>query len=173
MTVPTILVWDASALHHPARADRIDVLADLARPYRNVTTAAVLEELQGYGLRDAVTTGGWLEEHRLDGLAAIERLGLWLERLGAGAHNRGEVTAAVTCELLGATALLDDHIAKKVMRAYGLTCHGTLWLAADAVTSQRVASARALDGFFSSLLLTGARFPFKTGPEWRAHAGLT
>ena len=43
---PPILVWDASALHHAALADRVDVLAHLAEPWRNVTTAAVLEELE-------------------------------------------------------------------------------------------------------------------------------
>jgi len=164
------LIWDASVLYHPAHADRIDVLADLASPYRNVTTAAVLDELLQHDLRDAATAGEWLEEQRLDGLAEIGLLGLWLERLGAGAHHRGEVTVAVACEVLHGTALLDDRAASQVMRAYGLTCHGTVWLAHDAVRSGRVGSARALDGFFSSLLADGARLPFASGPEWGAWA---
>jgi len=92
----------------PGSRGRIDVLADLASPYRNVTTAAVLDELLQQDLRDAATAGDWLEEQRLDGLAEIGLLGLWLERLGAGAHHCGEVTVAVACEVLHATALLDD-----------------------------------------------------------------
>lgn len=166
MTELTTLVWDASVLHHPAHADRIDVLANLASPYRNVTTAAVLDELHQHGLRDAATAGGWLEEQRLDGLVEIGLLGPWLERLGAGAHHLGEVTVAVACEVIGGTALLDDRAASRVMQSYGLTCHGTVWLAYDAVLSGRVGSARALDGFFTSLLADGARFPFASGPEW-------
>lgn len=43
--------WDASALHHAAAADRIDVLFDVVggvpqTPAQHVTTAAVAEELQ-------------------------------------------------------------------------------------------------------------------------------
>lgn len=170
MTSLATFVWDASVLHHPAHADRIDVLADLASPYRNVTTAAVLDELHQHHLRDAATAGDWLEEQRLDGLVEIGLLGPWLERLGAGVHHRGEVTVAVACEVLDATALLDDRAAARVMRAYGLNCHGTVWLAHDAVTTRRVGSAHALDGFFSSLLADGARFPFASGPEWGAWA---
>jgi hypothetical protein len=42
---PPCLVWDASALHHAARADRLDVLLDLAKSSRHVTTVAVIQEL--------------------------------------------------------------------------------------------------------------------------------
>lgn len=119
MTTASRLVWDASALHHAAKADRIDVLADLAAPYRNVTTAAVLDELAQHGLRDAATAGGWLEEQRLDGLQEIGLLSSWLPRLGAGQHHRGEVTVAVACEVLEATVLLDDRNAIRVLRQYG------------------------------------------------------
>lgn len=165
MSGDRVLVWDASALHHAAKADRIDVLADLAAPFRNVTTAAVLDELDEFGLRSEASAGGWLEEPRLDGLTEIGLLGTWLERLGAGRHHRGEVTVAVACEVLGATALLDDRDATRVMLANGLACHGTIWLAHDAVQSGRFTSA-AFDGFFGVRLEHGARFPFRSGPEW-------
>ena len=44
------LVWDASALHHAILADRVDVLGDLASPWRNVSTATVNGELRRNGL---------------------------------------------------------------------------------------------------------------------------
>jgi predicted nucleic acid-binding protein len=166
VTDPPVLVWDASALHHAALADRVDVLSDLASPWRNVTTAAVLEELGRHGLRETVLAPGWLEERRLDSLDALPLLVDWSERLGAGQHHRGEVTVAVACELLGGDALIDDRGAAKVLRSYGVAAHGTVWLAAQAVTAGRVGKPAALDGFFSALLVTQARLPFVTGPEW-------
>lgn len=170
MIATSPLVWDASALHHAARADRIDVLADIASPYQNVTTAAVLDELAQHGLREQVTSGGWLEERRLDGLKEIGLLGAWLERLGAGEHHRGEVTVAVACQVLDVPALIDDQAAKTVMRQFGLVCHGTVWLAYQAVAAGRVPTAGAYDGFFTSLIGQGARFPFQSGPEWGSWA---
>ncbi len=49
------LVWDASPLHHAIKADRIDVLGDIAQggiggSARSVTTATVVEELRYHGL---------------------------------------------------------------------------------------------------------------------------
>lgn len=166
MTERGTLVWDSSSLHHPASADRVDVLADLAAPWANVTTAAVLEELDGHGLLDEVLRPQWLVEQRLDGLEALPLLVVWMERLGGGRHHRGEVTVAVACELIGGTALLDDGPATRVQRANGLRVHGTVWLAAQAVLDGRVPSAEALNGFFRSLMDTGARFPFNSAADW-------
>lgn len=137
MTGTPVLVWDASALHHAAVADRVDVLAHLAQPWRNVTTAAVLEELGTHGLRDTVLGPDWLEDHRLDGLDALPLLLHWTERLGAGQHHRGEVTVAVASELIHGTALLDDSAATGVLRTHGVEAHGTVWLAAQAVVAGR------------------------------------
>lgn len=160
-----ILVWDASALHHAAAADRVDVLAQLASAYNNLTTSVVLDELGRYGLRDAATAGGWLGVHELKDIAALTALAAWSQRLGAGIHHAGEATVATACQQLGAIALLDDHPATTVIRAHGIESHGTVWLAAQAVNTGREAS-RALDGFFTELLRHGARFPFPSGPEW-------
>lgn len=170
MTDPPVLVWDASALHHAAVADRVDVLAHLAQPWRNVTTAAVLEELGTHDLRDKVLAPDWLEDHRLDGLDALPLLLQWTGRLGAGQHHRGEVTVAVASELLHGIALLDDAAATVVLRAYGVEAHGTVWLAAQAVASGREQSAAGLDGYFGALLGAGARLPFGSGAEWSAWA---
>jgi predicted nucleic acid-binding protein len=170
VTERPVLVWDASALHHAALADRIDVLSDLASPWRNVTTAAVLEELGLHGLREIALAPRWLEERRLDTLDALPLLVDWSGRLGAGKHHRGEVTVAVACELLIGDALIDDRAAAKVLRRYGLAAHGTVWLAAQAVTARRVGKPAALDGFFSALLATQARLPFATERSRRAEA---
>jgi hypothetical protein len=63
------LVCDASALSPAAAADRVDVIADLAKPFRNVTTAAVLQELAHAGLDGTALAAGWLEVVHVDGLS--------------------------------------------------------------------------------------------------------
>jgi hypothetical protein len=67
-----ILAWDASALHHAGSIGRLDVLGDLAEgpkqaPWRNVTTAAVVEELSSYGLAPPQ----WVEVVHVDGLSEL------------------------------------------------------------------------------------------------------
>ncbi|GAB2326616.1 hypothetical protein STREPTOSP366_18140 [Streptomyces variabilis] len=78
-----LLVWDTSPLHHAIKAGRVDTLADLAAeggglPRRNVTTAAVIEELRHYDLD--VSGLGWLEIQHVDGLAELTALVRWMER---------------------------------------------------------------------------------------------
>jgi hypothetical protein len=50
-----IIVWDASGICHASKADKLDVLGDLARAVdpagvRNVATYAVKQELAGLGI---------------------------------------------------------------------------------------------------------------------------
>ncbi len=51
----TTWIWDASALHHAAAADRLDVLLDVAKgipdaPTCSLTTTLVADELTRYQL---------------------------------------------------------------------------------------------------------------------------
>ncbi|MPZ67498.1 MAG: hypothetical protein GEU83_19055, partial [Pseudonocardiaceae bacterium] len=75
-----LLVWDASSLHHAALADRLDVLHDLAcgapqRPWRHVTTAAVLDELSSHGFNSSAF--GWLQTVHVDGIDELHCLVTW------------------------------------------------------------------------------------------------
>ncbi|CAL9431310.1 hypothetical protein [Streptomyces sp. enrichment culture] len=79
-----LLVWDTSPLHHAIKAGRVDTLADLAAecrglPRRNVTTAAVIEELRHYDLD--ISGLSWLEVQHVDGLAELTALVRWMERV--------------------------------------------------------------------------------------------
>lgn len=70
-------VWDTSGMFHAARAERLDVLGDLAKGHRHVMTAAVLEEFDRYGLAVPVAECGWLEVVHVDGLADLACLVRW------------------------------------------------------------------------------------------------
>lgn len=152
-------VWDASALHHVARADRVDVVADLARDCRNVTTRVVVDELQRYGLAEAALAPGWLEEVRLDDLAELTAYVEWSSRVGtSGGANAGEATVLAWTEVHGAVAILDDKQARRVGTKHGVTVHGTLWVLAGAVAGGRAAEA-GVAGLVRALDAAGARFP--------------
>lgn len=113
----TTLVWDASALHHPARADRLDVLCELARgerqnPWQHVTTAAVLDELSAHSLN--VSNLGWLDTIHVDGIDELQVLVTWMQRVGATSDpHRGEVTVFAWAETHQAIAIVDDRSARR------------------------------------------------------------
>ena len=79
------LVWDASALAAAARIDRLDVLSDLARLWRNVTTKAVVSELTNLGL----SLGNWPEIEAVDDLNELQAVVSWAQRVGGftSGHN--------------------------------------------------------------------------------------
>lgn len=155
----TTLAWDASALHHAARADRLDVLGDVAKAYDNVTTAAVIEELARYGLAEAVERSAWLEIVHVDGLEELPALVRWIGRLSSDEHDRGEATVCAWAEVHGATAVLDDADAKAAARRGGLDVHGSLWVLAAGVRAGALGELAA-DGFADALVREGARYPF-------------
>lgn len=152
------LVWDASALHHAARADRLDVFGDLAKSYDNVTTAAVLEELAGHGLSEAVLRADWLRIVHVDGLKELSALVGWVGRLSAGAHHRGEATVCAWADVHGATAVIDDGDARRTAGVAGLEVHGSLWVLAAGVRGGAL-SEPAADGLVATLVRDGARYP--------------
>lgn len=152
------LVWDASSLHHAARADRFDVLGDLAKAYRNVTTAAVLEELDRYGLADAVDRSRWLEIVHVDGLTELRALIGWVDRLSAGEHHRGEATVCAWADVHGARAVIDDGDARTAARRGGLEVHGSLWVFANGVRAGTLSELTA-DGLIATLVREGPRYP--------------
>lgn len=168
---PVILAWDSSALHHAALADRLDVLGSIVRPWRNVTTAAVREELAGNGL--TIDSEQWLETVHVDGLNELVSLAKWVQAFSCQKHNRGEATVLAWAETHGAVAIIDDRDARMAARCEGLEVHGTLWVVARGVqcgTLDRAAAA----GFVDALLMTGARYPCGPGQfvTWAGKQGL-
>ena len=163
---PGIQIWDASALHAAAVADRLDVLGDLAccpalGPPKNVTTAAVVEELRRNRL--IVSTQAWLTEEHVDGLNEIVALAKWVNLVGATSeHNRGEATVCAWAEVHEATAIIDDDNARCTARANGLNAHGSLWLVAQSISAGQITEATAIS-FTDTLLDAGARYPFQRG----------
>ncbi|HEX6756136.1 MAG TPA: hypothetical protein VF109_09345 [Mycobacteriales bacterium] len=153
------LVWDTSGILHAARAERLDVLGDLAKGHRHVMTAAVLEELDRYGLAVAVAECGWMETVHVDGLADLACLVRWTALVSDGQHDRGEATVCAWAEAHGGTAILDDAAAKATAVRAGLEVHGSLWVIADGVRSGHL-SEPAADGLVDALARDGARFPF-------------
>jgi predicted nucleic acid-binding protein len=172
VTTP-VLVWDASALHHAARADRLDVLGDIVKAYDSVITATVLDELDRHGLADAVQHAGWLRVVHVDGLDELPALVRWLQLLSSGQHHRGEATVCAWAEVHGATAIMDDSDAKSAAAHGGLDTHGSLWVLAEGVRSGTLMDSTA-DGLADALIREGARYPFvgRGYSAWARRCGL-
>jgi predicted nucleic acid-binding protein len=152
------LVWDASALHHAARADRLDVLLDLAKPFRHVTTAAVVQELGKHAL-DNIVSAAKMDVVHVDNLDEVFVLAQWVGRVGAtGNHDRGEATVLAWAEVHGAVAVIDDRDARQAAALHSVPTLGTLRLIIDAVRDGRLpnqTAARLVD----TLREHGARYP--------------
>lgn len=172
----SVLIWDASALHHAAKAERLDVLGDLARgpdsrPWTSVTTAAVVEELYDHGL--SLTGEAWLNVVHVDGLDEIVALTRWFNVVSSTAHSRGEATVLAWAEVHRAIAIIDDQDARQAARRQGLCVHGSLWVVAQAICEGRISEVTAR-GFVDSLTESGARYPFGRGEyvDWARGKGL-
>ncbi|NJQ02436.1 hypothetical protein [Streptomyces zingiberis] len=161
-----LLVWDCSPLHHAVKADKIDLLGDMARtwrraPRRNVTTAAVLDELRHHRLpTDQLTS--WLEVVHVDGLNELAALVKWMELVSGRRSNQGEATVLAWAEVHGGVAVVDDADARRAARRAGLEVWGVLRVVAESVREGRT-TEYAATAFVDALAGTGARFPFRRG----------
>jgi predicted nucleic acid-binding protein len=156
-------VWDASALHHAIKADRADVLLDLANngpdgPVSQVVTAAVVQELAGYGLGLPAA----LRPVNVDGLNEIVALARWVNLMSTSTYNRGEATVCAWAQVHGGLVIMDDRKAHRVATANGLRVRGTLRIAADAVSTGHLTAATA-SNFVDQLIAAGARYPHGPG----------
>lgn len=155
----TTLVWDTSPILHAGLIDRLDVLGDIASGWpRNVTTAAVVEELEP----ESIAVPDWLEVVHVDGLSELVALGSWLQRVSAGSHHRGEATVLAWAEVHLAIPIIDDKDARIAAQHAGLAAHGTLWVVANAFQDKRITRAAA-SGFIDAMQGSGARYPFEPG----------
>ena len=172
----TTWIWDASALHHAAMADRLDVLLDIAKgipdaPTRSLTTVMVMEELTRNGLWHRCAPHLGVVD--LETLQELEALARWLAIVSSGPHSRGEATVFAWAEMNDGVVIIDDE-ARKVAQRHGLTAHGTLWVLIEAIRANTLNPASA-DAFVQALRATGARLPaFPAGgiEAWARERGL-
>lgn len=171
-----VLVWDTSPLHHAIKADKIDILGDLAGtsrgcPRRNVTTQAVMDELRRHQLPAAGL--GWLEVVHVDGLDELTALLAWVERVSAQQANQGEATVLAWAQVHGAIPVVDDRDARRAARGAGLEVWGSLRVIAESVSEGRL-TEYAATAFVDSLADTGARYPCGRGEfiTWAHRHGL-
>ena len=157
-----LLVFDTSALHHFALADRLDVLGSFVEGHVAVTTNAVRQELErsaaGDGWLGRLSAADWLVTRHVDDLDELVPLGRWLERTGAGRYDRGEATVLAHAEVHHGVAIMDDKRATRLGRGFGVEVHGTLRIIADACAAGRT-SAAAVAGLIDTLRASGARYP--------------
>jgi predicted nucleic acid-binding protein len=173
-----IAVWDTSPLWHAGLADRLDVLGDCAKgpevtPWRNVTTATVVSELERNGLG---TDLGWLEVVHVDELDELLATMQWTAHMGVSVSqgaNLGEATVCAWAEVHGGTAIIDDKDAREVAAHNGISVHGSLWVVAEAVRTERIRPSTA-GCFVDALINTGARYPCGVGGfvAWAGKNGL-
>lgn len=173
----TTWIWDASALHHAAAADRLDVLLDIAKgipdaPMRSLTTTLVVEELTGYDLWHVCAPH--LHVVDLETFEELQALARWLAVVSSGPRSRGEATVFAWAEVNGGIVIIDDGDARSAARRHGLTVHGTLWILVEAIRVNNLSPTSA-DTFVEALRATGARFPvFPAGgiEAWARRLGM-
>ncbi|MFV2194981.1 hypothetical protein [Nocardiopsis sp. LOL_012] len=158
-------LFDASPLLHAAKADRLDVLGDLARERPCLTTRSVLDEIRR---NDAeayaeVVQAAWISTVPTDSLDFLVAYAEWAGRMGlTDDHNVGETMLCAYADLRGGVLVLDDRFARKVARRHGLSVCGTMGLIADACRRGdcTVAGASVLA---DALRDSGMRLPFARG----------
>ncbi|MEV0807411.1 hypothetical protein [Micromonospora sp. NPDC050200] len=165
-------VFDTTVLNHFARADRLDVLANMVIGRPCATTAVVLDELRSGAERHPALSSAleldWVQVIALDHSAEIRCFADWVRRIGAGARDMGEASVFAAAEIHGGVAITDDRDATRVGRAYGLSVHGTIWLLAGWCGTGKLTEPGA-GAIIDALRQTGHRLPC-TGMEFPAFA---
>jgi predicted nucleic acid-binding protein len=164
-TPAQLLIWDTSPLHHAIRADKIDILGDMARtrqgvPRRNLTTQAVTDEISRYQL--PLVGLDWLEIQHVDHLDELAALVKWMDLVSGGKSNQGEATVLAWAEVHNAVAVIDDKDAHRIGRAAGLEVWGSLRVIAESVLDGR-STAYMATTLVDALIDTGARYPCPRG----------
>ncbi|WP_433263496.1 hypothetical protein ACQPZF_32365 [Actinosynnema sp. CS-041913] len=142
-------------------------------PWRNVTTATVISELER---NDVLLPLDWIEVVHVDELDELLATVRWSEAMGvdpARGANLGEATVCAWAEVHGAMAIIDDQDAREVAARAGLPVHGSLWVITEAVRAGRISPASA-SSFVDILIKTGARYPCGLGGfvPWARGKGL-
>lgn len=156
------IVLDTSPLSHFSRAKHLDTLAALTADYDCFVTRAVIDELdRGTALHPRLSDATrleWLTVVRVDGLAELQAFAEYARRLGSGGRDIGEASTLAWAETHRAIAILDERAGTRHGKERGVEVHGTLWLVADAVRTDRI-TAEAAETLIDGLRDVEAWFP--------------
>lgn len=172
------LVFDNTPLSHFARAARLDTLEKLVAPYRCVTPAEVTAEIHN-GLTEhpglaKVLAAQWIEVAELVDVNEVVAFARYKAELGGGTlKNNGEAAVLAWASVHGGIAVVDERAGTRIALRDGIAVHGTLWLVANGLRSQRldrVGAERIVDELIATemaLPVDGAGFV-----AWAYHEGL-
>lgn len=161
----SLLIWDTSPLLHAIKAEKIEILGDIARnrqggTRRNVTTQAVISEINHFQL--PLVGSEWLEIVHVDDLAELEALVTWMDLVSGAKSNHGEATVLAWAQIHHATAVVDDADARRIGRNAGLEVWGSLRVMAESVRNGHT-TAYVATALVDAMIDTGARYPCPRG----------
>lgn len=126
------IVFDATALIHFSRADRLRELQACSTEDEAILLANVARELeQGDPLRPTLdpTTAAWLKRADLTEIVELAAFASYKAELGGGAdRNNGEAAVLAWVSINCGTAIIDEEVARNIGQDDGLEVHGSLWL---------------------------------------------
>lgn len=157
------LVFDNTPLSHFAHAGRLDVLERLVVPYRCVTPTEVANELHvglvEHPLLAKVLAAQWLEVIELREVDEVVAFARYKAELGGGPDkNTGEAAVLGWTAVHGGIAIIDERAGTRIAQRDGIDVHGTMWLVANGVRSERLARADA-EGVIDELAATDMALP--------------
>ncbi len=167
------LVFDNTPLSHFARAGRLEVLEKLVAPYRCVTPAEVTTEIHdGLAQHPAIAkvlAAQWLEVVELVELDEVVAFARYKAELGGGPNkNNGEAAVLAWTSVHGGIALIDERAGSRIAQRDGIAVHGTLWLVANGLRSERLERLDA-ERIVDELIATDMALPVD-GPGFVAWA---
>jgi predicted nucleic acid-binding protein len=142
------LVFDNTPLSHFARAGRLGALEKVVAPYRCVTPAEVTNEIHD-GIAEhpslaKVLSAPWLEDVELSEIEEVVAFARYKAELGGGPDkNRGEAAVLAWASVHGDIAIIDERAGTRMAQRDGIAVHGTLWLVANGVRSERLTRSEA------------------------------
>lgn len=127
------LVFDTTSLSHFARAERLDILRDLAAGYRCIMPIQVVQELMDgmaeyTGLAAAIGLTWMTVVDPTDLAELVAFTGYQREFGGKTNRHHGEAAVLALVKVNGGIALIDEQVATLAGRRNGLTVQGSLWL---------------------------------------------
>jgi predicted nucleic acid-binding protein len=172
------IVFDASALIHFSRADRLRELRACSTEAEAILLANVARELeQGGPLRPTLDppTAAWLKPADLTEMAELAAFASYKAELGGAAdRNAGEAAVLAWISINGGTAIINEEVARNIGQADGLPVHGSLWLLSRSF-NDGILDRATVEGTVSDLITTDMRLPFKNGIDffpWAQSVGL-
>ncbi|MGQ0520507.1 MAG: hypothetical protein ACT4PX_05050 [Actinomycetota bacterium] len=138
------LVFDNTPLSHFARAGRLDVLEKLVAPHRCLTPAEVTTEIHaGLSVHPGlakVLSVQWIDVVELVEVEDVVAFARYKAELGGGPDkNNGEAAVLAWASVHGGIAIIDERAGSRIAQRDGIPVHGTLWLVANGLRTERLA----------------------------------